>query len=133
MSHEGDGMKLRDLARGSSSPTSFMPALYIFRSRLRNGGTSRRSRKSYESVLDRLLFRAFSRCCSKRPWSLFLAFFVILAILAPLLPFLFGRIMRIETFVSVRTADCFVGFPNLLTEPRQGIPRGFGRRRLIQG
>jgi len=43
-------MKLRDLARSSSSPTSFMPALHIFRSRFRNRETSRCSRRSYESV-----------------------------------------------------------------------------------
>ena len=52
MSHEGGGMKLRDLARSSRNPTSFMPAIHIFRSRLRNGGTARRARKSYESVPD---------------------------------------------------------------------------------
>ena len=32
-------------------------------------------------------------------------FFIILAILGPLLPFLFGRIMVIETFVSVGVTD----------------------------
>ena len=50
MSYEGDGMKLRDLARGSSDSVSVMPAFHIFRSRFRDRGTSRRSRKSYESV-----------------------------------------------------------------------------------
>ena len=50
MSHEGGGMKLRDLARSSSNPTSFMPAFHIFWSRFGNRGTSRSSRKSYESV-----------------------------------------------------------------------------------
>jgi hypothetical protein len=83
MSYEGGGMKLRDLARSSSNPTSFMHALYIFRSRFRNRETSRHSRKSYD----------------KRPWFLVLGFFVVLAILGPLLPFLFGRIVGIETFV----------------------------------
>ena len=43
-------MKLRDLARGSSNPTSFMPAFHIFRSRFGNRETARRSRKSYEFV-----------------------------------------------------------------------------------
>jgi len=43
-------MKLRDLARGSSDPMSFTPAFYIFRSRFRDRGLSRRLRKSYESV-----------------------------------------------------------------------------------
>ena len=49
MSYEGgDGMKLRDLARGSGNPTSVMPALHMFRSRFGNRGTSKRSRGSYE-------------------------------------------------------------------------------------
>jgi len=42
---------------------------------------------------------------SKRPWSLFLGFFVVLTILGSLLPFLFGRIIVIETFISVRVPD----------------------------
>jgi len=50
MSHEGRGMKLRDLARGSSNPTSVMTAFHIFRSRFGGQETSRRSRKSYEFV-----------------------------------------------------------------------------------
>ena len=54
---------------------------------------------------DPLLFPAFSYCYSKRPWSLFIVFFVILAILGPTLPFLFGRIMEIKTFVRVRATD----------------------------
>jgi len=51
MSYEGDGIKLRDLARGSGNPTSIMPAFHIFLSRFKNQETSRRSRRSYESVL----------------------------------------------------------------------------------
>ena len=52
MSYEGgDGMKLRDLARGSSNPTSFVPAFHVLRSRFGNRDTSMRSRKTYESVL----------------------------------------------------------------------------------
>lgn len=39
---------------------------------------------------------------SKRPWSLFVACSIVLSILGPLLPFLFGRIMVIETFTQVR-------------------------------
>ena len=50
MSREGDGMQLRDLARSSGNPMSLMPAFYIFRSRFGNRETSRRSRRSYESV-----------------------------------------------------------------------------------
>ena len=50
-SHKGDGMKLRDLARSSSNPQSFIPALHLFRSRFKNRNTTGRSRKSYESVL----------------------------------------------------------------------------------
>ena len=50
MSYEGSGMELRDLARGSGSPTSFMPAFHIIRSRFGNREADRRSRKPYESV-----------------------------------------------------------------------------------
>lgn len=32
-------------------------------------------------------------------------FFIVLAIIGPLLPFLFGRIMFIETFIRVRTTE----------------------------
>ena len=50
MSHEGGGMKLRNLARSSRNLTSFLPAFHLFRSRFGSRETSRRSRKSYESV-----------------------------------------------------------------------------------
>ena len=61
----------------------------------------------------RLLHCASSHFCSKRPWSLFLGFFVVLTILAPLLPFLFGRVMVIETYIRVRGMAClFLLFPN---------------------
>jgi len=43
-------MKLRDLARGSSDPTSFLPAFHILRYRFGNREAFRFSRKSYESV-----------------------------------------------------------------------------------
>jgi len=55
-------MKLRDLDRSSRNPTSFFPALHIFRSRFRNRETSRHSRKSYESVL-----RSSSALCCLTP------------------------------------------------------------------
>ena len=43
-------MKLRDLARSSNNPTSFMPAFHILRHRLWNREISSNSHKSYESV-----------------------------------------------------------------------------------
>jgi len=43
-------MKLRDLAKGSGDPTSFIPAIHMCWFRFGNQETSRRSRKSYESV-----------------------------------------------------------------------------------
>ena len=43
-------MKLRDLARSSSNPTSCVPAFHILRSRLGNREASRSSCESYESV-----------------------------------------------------------------------------------
>ena len=50
MSHEGGGMKLRDLARGSRDPTSLLPAFHILRARFGNQETARGWRRSYESV-----------------------------------------------------------------------------------
>ena len=50
MSYEGDGMKLRDLARSSRSPPGVATAFHIIRSRFANRGTARRSRRRYESV-----------------------------------------------------------------------------------
>ena len=47
---------------------------------------------------------------SKRPWSVFVAFFIVLAILGPLLPFLFGRIMIIQTFTRVGVATLPLSF-----------------------
>ena len=47
---EGGGLKLHELARGSSSSTSPVPAFHVLRSRFGNRGTARQSRKSYESV-----------------------------------------------------------------------------------
>ena len=43
-------MKLRDLARSSRNPPSFMAAFHILRSRFRNRETASGSRKSHESV-----------------------------------------------------------------------------------
>ena len=50
MSYEGDGIRIRNLAKSTGDPTSPLPAFHIFRSRFGNQETSRRSRKSYESV-----------------------------------------------------------------------------------
>jgi len=54
---------------------------------------------------------AFSHCYSKRPWTLFLGFFVVLAILGPLLPFIFGRIIEIRVFLRVRATNLLLAFP----------------------
>ena len=132
MSHNGGGMKLRDLTRGSSSPTSFMPAFHIFRSRFWNRETSRHSRESYEFV------HAFSSA---------------LSILTPLQQATMGPVLsflhrprhpgsyvtlpirtHIETFVRVRAPDLpprMLESLNFQAESAQSIPRGSGRRRLI--
>ena len=113
MSYEaGSGMKLRDLARSSGDPKSLMSAFHIFRSRFGNRETARRSRKSYEYAPHRLLLCLFSCCSSKQPWSLYLGFFTLLAILGPMLSFLFGRIMVIKTVVRVRATNLLLVLPN---------------------
>ncbi|KAF9778318.1 hypothetical protein BJ322DRAFT_492827 [Thelephora terrestris] len=89
LGHEGGGMKLGDLARNSQNPTSFISALLICISRFGSRETARDSRGSYD----------------KRPWPLFIMVFAVLAILGPTLPFLFGRIMIIETFTQNQRAE----------------------------
>lgn len=39
---------------------------------------------------------------SKRPWSLCIIFFILLMTLGPLIPFILGRIMTIQTMQRVR-------------------------------
>ena len=95
-------MKLGDLARSSQTPTSFLSGFWILLSRFKSKNTSSDSRGSYESVFISTSVPRHLTFCSKRPWSLFIVFFTVLAVLAPSLPFLFGRIMRIETFTRVR-------------------------------
>jgi len=61
-----------------------------------------RTSQSYCRLLSCII--SYSSSCSiERPWSL--GFFIVLAILGPMLPFLFGRIMDIQTLVRVRTTD----------------------------
>jgi len=130
MSYEGGGIKFRDLARNSRNPTNFLPALWILLSRLRSRETARDSRRSYEFVSDHPLFHTISYSCSKRPWSLFLGLFIVFAVLVPLLPFLFGRIMVIETFVRVRVINLSLPCAFLISEQNQ---RNVYREVLIAG
>jgi hypothetical protein len=63
--------------------------------------------------------RTISYSCSKRPWSLFVGLFLVLGVLGPLLPFLFGRIMIIDTFIRVRAAGSPLSFAFLTFEQNQ--------------
>jgi len=119
-------MKLTDLARSSGDSKSPMSALWTLWSRFRSletsgktgetagdtGETSKVSRRSYESVPDRLPLCACLHCCSKKPWSLFLAFFILLVILASSIDFLFGRIIEIKVFIRVRATDLLPAYPD---------------------
>lgn len=123
MSYEPGGrMKPWDLARSSRNPTSFMPPFHIFRSRVGNRETARRTRKSYEFVPDRLTLHPFSHYCSKQPWSLFLAFFVFLTILDPLLPFLLGRMVAIKLSSVYVPRTHLLASPNFRSESTRGVP-----------
>ena len=51
MSYEESGMELRDLARNSQNPTSFLSAIRIFLRRFGSRGTARGSRGLCELVL----------------------------------------------------------------------------------
>ncbi|KAF9464261.1 hypothetical protein BDZ94DRAFT_1216732 [Collybia nuda] len=77
------GVKLKDLAANSADPTSAWTALRLLWYRYMYTGTSRSFRQQYD----------------RRPWSLFLAFFLLLVGVAASLPFVLGRIVIISTTV----------------------------------
>ncbi|KAF8890375.1 hypothetical protein BD779DRAFT_1610820 [Infundibulicybe gibba] len=75
------GVRLRDLAARSDDPTSAWSAVRLLWDRSVYLGTSRKSRKSYDT----------------RPWSIYIFFFLFLVVAAASLPFLFGRLVTITT------------------------------------
>ncbi|KAF8883443.1 hypothetical protein BD779DRAFT_1802002 [Infundibulicybe gibba] len=78
------GVRLRDLAARSDDPTSAWSAVRLLWDRSVYLGTSRKSRKSYDT----------------RPWSIYIFFFLFLVVAAASLPFLFGRLVTITTTVA---------------------------------
>ncbi|KAF9021430.1 hypothetical protein BDZ89DRAFT_1071387 [Hymenopellis radicata] len=88
---EASGVRLRDLAATSQDPTSVYSALRLLWTRWMYPGTTRRNRKRYDS----------------RPWSLAIAFFLLLVITAAALPFILGRIVNIYTNVSHQRVDYY--------------------------
>ncbi|KAF9464263.1 hypothetical protein BDZ94DRAFT_1289419 [Collybia nuda] len=77
------GVKLKDLAANSGDSTSALAALRLLWDRYMYTGTSRRSRQQYD----------------RRPWSLFIGFFLLIIAVAASLPFVLGRIVVIDTSV----------------------------------
>jgi len=135
MSHEGDGMKLRDLARNSRTPTNFLAAVRILLSRLWNRGTARYSRRSYESVFK----------SSPVPHNLiFLQQTAMVLILGVVYHYRHsGSHVTLPVWayngdrnLCPRTCHKPIpssGFPNIRIESTQGIPGSFDRWRLVPG
>ncbi|KAF8919143.1 hypothetical protein CPB85DRAFT_881024 [Mucidula mucida] len=89
--NEASGVRLRDLAATSQDPTSAFSALRLLWTRWMYPGTTRRNRKRYDS----------------RPWSLAIAFFLLLVITAAALPFILGRIVSITTNVTHQRVEYY--------------------------
>ncbi|KAL0571126.1 hypothetical protein V5O48_010834 [Marasmius crinis-equi] len=78
---DAPGVRLRDLSSTVEHGTTLWSALRLMWARWMYSGTARRARRAYD----------------KRPWSLFIFFFLSTATLASVLPFLLGRITDIQT------------------------------------
>ncbi|KAK1220247.1 hypothetical protein PQX77_016983 [Marasmius sp. AFHP31] len=79
--YDAPGVRLRDLSSTVENGTTLWAALRLGWARYMYSGTARHARKAYD----------------KRPWTLFIAFFLCTATLASILPFLLGRITDIQT------------------------------------
>ncbi|KAF9268361.1 hypothetical protein L218DRAFT_854066 [Marasmius fiardii PR-910] len=75
------GIRLRDLSTAVELGSTIWSGIRLMWARYIYSGTARRSRKSYD----------------KRPWSLFIVFFLCASGLAAVLTFVLGRIIDIET------------------------------------
>jgi len=108
MSYEGDGTKLSGLARSSRNPASFIPPPCLPILLLESRG--RWSFAQIISVRPQVVFPSVpTHIAAANDWSLFLGFFVILA---PSLPFLFGRVVEIMTFIRVCATDPLLVSPS---------------------
>ncbi|KAF8663578.1 hypothetical protein AX16_000922 [Volvariella volvacea WC 439] len=82
--HDAPGIRLKDLAATSGDPYSPYSGLKLLWDRQMYPGTSRRSRGEYD----------------KRPWALFILFFLLLCGIASALPFIFGRLVDIDATIA---------------------------------
>ncbi|KAJ6543867.1 hypothetical protein B0H19DRAFT_1168706 [Mycena capillaripes] len=78
------GIRMRDFAAGTESPTSIYAALCLLWNRIFYQGTARSARRHYDS----------------RPWSLFVIFFLLLVTVSGSLPFILGRIVDINALIE---------------------------------
>ncbi|TFK43069.1 hypothetical protein BDQ12DRAFT_596142 [Crucibulum laeve] len=80
---DGPGVKLKDLAVHTDDSTSSWSALRLLWDRHTYSGAARDVRRNYD----------------RRPWTLYVLFFLVLIGTTASLPFILGRIVRIETYV----------------------------------
>ncbi|RDB19547.1 hypothetical protein Hypma_013386 [Hypsizygus marmoreus] len=80
---DSPGVKLKDLAANSADPMSAWAAVRLLWDRYMYRGTSRENRGHYD----------------RRPWSLFILFFLLLVCVAGSLPFVLGRLVDITTTI----------------------------------
>ncbi|KAF9004740.1 hypothetical protein BDQ17DRAFT_1354599 [Cyathus striatus] len=81
---DGPGVKLRDLAAHTSDATSSLSALRLLWDRNTYKGAARDYRRTYD----------------RRPWTLFILFFLLLVGTTACLSFVFGRVVTIKTSVT---------------------------------
>ncbi|KNZ77671.1 hypothetical protein J132_04490 [Termitomyces sp. J132] len=78
---DSPGVRLKDLAATTENSTSAWTALRLLWNRTMHPATAQRSRQDYD----------------QRPWSLFIAFFLLLVLVAGTLPFILGRLINIDS------------------------------------
>ena len=107
---DAPGIKLKDLAANSTEGTSILAGFRLLLDRRSYPGTSRKRRSDYELVFkfkSYHVFKLMDHLSSKRPWSLFILFFITIVVIATSLVFVLGRLIDITTAVKVRHSATF--------------------------
>ncbi|XP_006459732.1 hypothetical protein AGABI2DRAFT_202095 [Agaricus bisporus var. bisporus H97] len=86
--HYHPGVQFKRIARHVDDPTGFINGFRLFWNRIFYTGTARKNRTHYDA----------------RPWSMHVLFFLVAFVLSVVLPFIFGRIVVIDTEIQVGDA-----------------------------
>jgi len=103
------GIKLKDLAANSTDSTSILTAFRLLLDRCLYTGTSRKKRSHYESVCFFLVSSSVElmKLFSRRPWSLYILFFIVILVMETSLVFVLGRLIDISTTAKVMRSVFF--------------------------